>query len=224
MRVKGNADGVSVAGLGGGSHTSGHLVALVLQVQVDLGAHHLRDIDLSIQLAVGVLCHKLGLVVDILGTDAHLDLLANVSIQLAVGGLFLGQGDHVAAQVNAVQLALLDQGAVQEVHLGAADEACNEHVARHIVQVLRGIDLLDDTILHNYDSCTKSHSQLLVQLDDLGAHAGTQLGIQVGQGLVQQEDCRVTNHCTAQSNTLTLTTGQSLGLAVQQVLDLQDLG
>ena len=66
--------------------------------------------------------------------------------------------------------------------------------------------------------------QLLVQLDDLGAHAGTQLCIQVGQGLVQQEDCRVTNHCTAQSNTLTLTTGQSLGLAVQQVLDLQDLG
>ena len=66
-------------------------------------------------------------------------------------------------------------------------------------------------------------SQLLVQLDDLGAHGGTQLSVQVGQGLVQQEDCRVTNHCTAQSNTLTLTTGQSLGLAVQQVLDLQDL-
>ena len=70
-------------------------------------------------------------------------MLLLLSIQLAVGGLFLGQGDHVAAQVNAVQLALLDQGAVQEVHLGAADEACNEHVARHIVQVLRGIDLLD---------------------------------------------------------------------------------
>ena len=143
MRVKGNADGVSVAGLGGGSHTSGHLVALVLQVQVDLGAHHLGHFDLSLQLAVGVLCHELGLVVDILGTDAHLDLLANVSIQLAVGGLFLGQGDHVAAQVNTVQVALLDQGAVQEVHLGAADEACNEHIAGHIVQVLRGIDLLD---------------------------------------------------------------------------------
>ena len=78
--------------LEGGSHTSGHLVALVLQIQVDLSAHHLRDIDLSIQLAVGVLCHELGLVVDVLGTDAHLDLLADVSIQLAVSGLLLGQG------------------------------------------------------------------------------------------------------------------------------------
>ena len=70
-----------------GSDAGGHLVALVLQVQVDLSAHHLRDIDLSIQLAVGVLCHKLGLVVDILGTNAHLDLLADVGIQLAVRGL-----------------------------------------------------------------------------------------------------------------------------------------
>ena len=35
-------------------------------------------------------------------------------------------------------------------------------------------------------------SQLLVQLDDLGAHGGTQLCVQVGQGLVQQEDSRVT--------------------------------
>ena len=81
-----------VACLGGGSDAGGHLVALVLEVQVDLSAHHLRDIDLSIQLAVGVLCHKLRLVVDVLGTDAHLDLFADVGIQLAVCGLLLGQG------------------------------------------------------------------------------------------------------------------------------------
>ena len=66
-------------------------------------------------------------------------------------------------------------------------------------------------------------SQLLVQLDDLGTHAGTQLSIQVGQRLVKQEDGRVTNHCAAQSNTLALTTGQSLRLTVKQVLDFQDL-
>ena len=58
----------------------------------------------------------------------------------------------------------------------------------------------------------------------LGAHAGTQLGIQVGQRLVQQEDGRVTDHGAAQSDTLALAARQSLGLAVQQVLDLQDLG
>ena len=63
-----------------------------------------------------------------------------------------------------------------------------------------------------------------MQLDDLGAHAGTQLCIQVGQRLVQQEDGRVTDHCAAQSNTLALAAGQSLRLTVEQMLDLQDLG
>ena len=119
----------------------------------------------------------------------------------------------------------------------ATETPCNEHVARHIVQVLRGIDLLDDAVLHNHDTVAHGHSLGLVvgNVDEggsqllVGRHpdqegAGTQLSIQVGQGLVQQEDGRVTDHCTAQSNTLTLTTGQSLGLAVQQVLDLQDLG
>ena len=67
-------------------------------------------------------------------------------------------------------------------------------------------------------------SQLLVQLDDLGTHAGTQLSIQVGQRLIEQEDGRVTDHGAAQSNTLTLTTGQSLRLTVEQVLNLQNLG
>ena len=63
-----------------------------------------------------------------------------------------------------------------------------------------------------------------MQLDDLGTHGGTQLGVQVGQGFVQQEDGRVTDHGAAQGNTLTLTTGQSLRLTVEQVFDLQDLG
>ena len=53
VRIECNADGVSVACLGGGSNTGGHLVALVLQVQVDLSAHHFGHIDLSLQVAVG---------------------------------------------------------------------------------------------------------------------------------------------------------------------------
>jgi hypothetical protein len=70
----------------------------------------------------------------------------------------------------------------------------------------------------------KGGGQALVQLDDLGAHAGTQLGVQVGQRLVEQEDGRVAHHGAAQRNTLALAAGQSLRLAVQQVLDLEDLG
>ena len=63
-----------------------------------------------------------------------------------------------------------------------------------------------------------------MQLGDLGSHLGTQLGVQVGEGLVQEEDLGVTDDGTAQGNTLPLAAGQSLGLAVQQVGDVQDAG
>ena len=113
----------------------------------------------------------------------------------------------------------------------------DEQVGRIIVQVLRGIDLLDEAVLHNDDAGAHGHSlglvvgnvdegglQTLVQLGDLGAHLRAQLRVQVGQRFVQQEDLRLTDDGAAQGDTLTLTAGQSLRLAVEQVLDVQDLG
>ena len=51
-------------------------------------------------------------------------------------------------------------------------------------------------IEHLLDRKPKALSGGQRQRVDLGAHGGTQLSIQIGQRLVQQEDCRVTNHCT----------------------------
>ena len=66
--------------------------------------------------------------------------------------------------------------------------------------------------------------EALMQLGQLGTHLRTQLGVQVGQRLVQQEDLRATDDGAAQRNTLTLTTGQSGGLTVEQVLNFKDTG
>ena len=106
-----------------------------------------------------------------------------------------------------------------------------------IVQILRSIHLLNEAVLHNHDAVAHGHSfglvmgnvnkggaQLLMQLGQLGSHLSTQLGVQVGQRFVQQEDLRLTHDGTAQGNTLTLTTGQSLRLTVEQVGDVQDAG
>ncbi len=56
---------------------------------------------------------------------------------------------------------------------------------------------------------------LLAQLDDLGAHLVAQLGIQVGQRLVHQEDLRVADDGAADGDALALAAGQGLGLAVE---------
>ncbi len=63
-----------------------------------------------------------------------------------------------------------------------------------------------------------------MQLGDLGSHLYTELGIQVGQRLIHQEDAGITDDCTAHGNTLSLSTGKSLRLTVKQVLQIQDLG
>ena len=101
---------------------------------------------------------------------------------------------------------------------------------RLVIQVLRSIYLLDNAVLHNYDSGTQCHSlglvmcyiddggaQSLMQLSDLDTHLYTQLSIQVGQRLVHQEYLRITNDSTSHSNTLSLTTGQSLRLTIKQL-------
>ena len=138
-----------------------------------------------------------------------------LNIELAASG---GLG-VLRTELNSVLAVELEKLSRDKVHLRSADEACNEHVARHIVQVLRGIDLLDDTIFHDDDTVAHGHSlglvvgnvdeggsQLLVQLDDLGAHGGTQLSVQVGERLVKQQDMRISNDRTADLFTLSQTT------------------
>ena len=63
-----------------------------------------------------------------------------------------------------------------------------------------------------------------MNLGQLGSHGGSQFGVQVGQGLVKQEDRGLPHDGTPQSNSLLLTAGKSLGLPIQQMGDVQNSG
>ena len=63
----------------------------------------------------------------------------------------------------------------------------------------------------------------LVQLLDLGAHLDAQLGVEVGQRLVEQEELGVAHQRPAHRDALALAARQLAGLAVEQVVDLQEL-
>ena len=91
-------------------------------------------------------------------------------------------------------------------------------------------------ILHDDDAVAQSHGLGLVvgnvheggvdtaaQLDDLRAHLVTELGVQVGQRLVHQQNLGLTDDRTADGDTLTLAAGQGLGLTVEVLGDAQDL-
>ena len=102
--------------------------------------------------------------------------------------------------------------------------------------MLRGIDLLNETILHDYDTCTESHglslvmsyiddrcSQSLVELCDLCSHLYSQLSIEVGQRLVHEEYLRASYDSATHGNTLSLAAGKSLRLSVEEFLEVEDL-
>ena len=64
----------------------------------------------------------------------------------------------------------------------------------------------------------------LVQALDLGAHVDAQLGVEVGQRLVEQEDLRVAHQRPAHGDALALAARKLARLALEQMADLQHVG
>ena len=63
-----------------------------------------------------------------------------------------------------------------------------------------------------------------MELLDLGAHIDAQLGVEIGQWLVEQEELRIADKRASHGDALALPAGQLAGLAVEQRLDLQQRG
>ena len=96
-------------------------------------------------------------------------------------------------------------------------------------------DLLEHPVAHDRHPVAERHRLGLVVRDvdrgdahavgqpgDLGAQVRAQLGVQVGQRLVHQEDRRVPGDRPAHRDPLPLAAGQLPGVAVQDLLDAQD--
>ena len=90
-----------------------------------------------------------------------------------------------------------------EIHRRRAHEAGDEHVGRALVDLARLGELLHAALMHDGDARGERHrldlvvgdvdrglAEPLVQLLDLGAHLDAQLGVEVGQRLVEQEEQR----------------------------------
>ena len=96
--------------------------------------------------------------------------------------------------------------------------------------------LLDDAVLHDDDAVAQGHGLRLVvghvdkggvdpvaQLDDLRPHLVAELGVQVAEGLVHQQDLGLPHDGPANGHALALAAGEGLGLPVQVLRDAQDL-
>ncbi len=123
-----------------------------------------------------------------------------------------------------------------DVHRRRADELGHEQVVRPVVELERRADLLDPAVLHHDDLVGHRHRldlvvrdvdrrrlQALVQRLDLGAHRDPQLGVEVRQRLVEQEDLRVAHDRAPHRDALALPARELARVAMQVVVEVQDL-
>ena len=147
----------------------------------------------------------------------------------------VGTGGGCQVQRRALDAKLPARGrAAQQVHGGRADEGGHVGVGRAVVDIVRRAQLLHHAALHHRNARAQRHRLDLVVRDvhagdaaglvqplDFGAHLHAQLGVQVGQRLVKQEELRLARQRPPHGHALALAARELAGPAVQQVADLQ---
>src|ERR1022692_3082240 len=104
------------------------------------------------------------------------------------------------------------------------DEIGNEETCRVRVDLLRRAHLLHASAVHHHDAIGKAHglvlvvrhvdgrrAQALLQAPQFAAHLHPQLGVEVGQRFIEQQEIRLHDQCTRQCDALLLTARESPG-------------
>ena len=206
------------------------VLAVAADMQVDFASHHLADVHGGRHGVRADLFHD-----HVLRTAAHNDLPGAVILRAQSVLDALRQDDLRVVALHGIRVAGSDQLRVKEVHLGHSDKAGDKDVRGMVKDLLRSADLHDVAVAHDNDPVAQRHGLRLVmchvdkggihalaQLDDLRAHLVSQLRVQIGQGLVHQENLRLTDDGAPDRDALPLAAGQSLRLAFEILGDVKD--
>ena len=123
-----------------------------------------------------------------------------------------------------------------EVHLRGTHHLPDVGVHRVFVQLVRRSGLDDAAVAQHPDAfahaerlelvwCRVQHrgSELAVQPLELRAHVVAEIGVEIGQGLVEEQQPRAANEGPADRDALLLASARGLRLAVQDMADAQHL-
>src|SRR5215216_2750059 len=179
-----------------------------------------------------------GLLADAGGRAVHVPVAGQVldPVHLERHQRPLGPSDVLGRQQ--VLGAEPDEAAVagDQVHRRGADEGGHEGVGRVVVDLDRLAELAHPAVVHDRDPVAQAHGLGLVvghvdggrpdpllEALELVAGAGAQLGVQVRQRLVEQEDVRLADQRPGQGDPLALPAGELARLAGEQVVDAEQL-
>src|SRR5215469_6090738 len=127
-------------------------------------------------------------------------------------------------------LAVHANVALDHVHRWGTDKASYKQVVGTIIEIKRRADLLYVAVMH-YDNLVRhGHRfnlvvrdvdrcgfQSLVQFFDFCAHLHAQFGVEIGQGLVEQKDLRITHDGAAHGDALALPAGKLTRITPEQL-------
>src|SRR5258708_2274382 len=200
-------DPVTRPGVGAVADGRGDFLTVEATIELRVGAGRLDDDHLHRQAR--------GAERAVLGPQAVENLLPF----FGAGVLRQRQRDAVA-EFDARTTARHPRRTGNHVHRRRADEAGDERVRRMIVEVERVAGLLDHAVAHHHDLVGHGHRldlivrdvdrgrlQPLVQLLDLGAHLHAELGVKVGQRLIEQEHLGIAHDRAPHRDTLALAPG-----------------
>ena len=116
---------------------------------------------------------------------------------------------------------------------GIAQKFRHEKIPGIVIDLLGRPHLLDHAGIHHHDEIRDAHGLLLVVGDKDGGDVGflldsaeflsglqPQPGVQIGKGFVQQKNAGHLDQGSGDGHPLLLTAGELAGLAIHQVLDL----
>jgi hypothetical protein len=199
-------------------------VGVLLAAQPLDHVHVRRERDAAVGLVLGNDCG----VLEVLRPDARDEHLRSARLRR-----------HLLVQLHVdegeLQGAALQRGR-DHVHRRRADEARDEQVDRVLVQLARRRDLLKQAFAHHGHPVAERHrldlvvghvdrgdAQRLLQPGNLRAHLAAQLRVQVGQGLVEEEGLSLADDGTAHGHPLALATGEVGRLALQVLVQLEQI-
>ncbi len=133
--------------------------------------------------------------------------------------------------------AAVGERRLDEVHRRRADEGGDEEVRGLLVDLERRPHLLELAVLHDGDAVAHRHRldlvvrdvdrrrlQAVLELADLGAHLDAELGVEVRERLVEEEDGGLSRDGPADRDPLPLAARELLRLAVEELRDAEHLG
>ena len=201
------------------------------EMDVDLGAEVLPQLDGRSQAALGRRIGHVGRVLHVLRPDADDDGSPQIVAERGMArDRLVVHAEAMAGEAHVEHALLLVHRGLDEIHRRAADEAGDEQVPRARVEHLGRVELLHDAEAHDGDEVAQGHrlglvvrdvdhghAQVALDAPDLGAHLHAQLGVEVREGLVHEEHLRLAHDRPPHRHPLALPAGEVPRLLAQVV-------